>query len=421
MTETGNGATPPGLALLDQLEGSKLVPNIMHFGRVLRSTGMPVGPGKILDAVQAVLVVGISSRRDFYWSLHAVFVNRHDQHDIFDQAFHIFWRDPHLLERMLGLLIPQIPGEEEHPPEEPPNRRVMEAMNPDNKDGKDPEEEKEPEIDVEATMTASSNELLQKMDFEDMSAEEISKAKTAIARMRLPIHEIPTRRYQHSQRQVRIDMRATLRAALRSGGSVIPLQYRKRRRRPPPLVILCDISGSMGRYTRMLLHFMHAITNDRDRVSTFLFGTRLTNVTRHLRNKDIDIAVNKCTETVEDWSGGTRIGESLADFNRFWSRRVLGQGAVLLLISDGLDRDAGRGLNIEMERLHKSCRRLIWLNPLLRFDGFEPKSQGIRAILPHVDEFRPVHNLESRTELIQALNSQLIRRQEGMSEWLQAM
>jgi hypothetical protein len=421
MTETGNGATPPGLALLDQLEGSKLVPNIMHFGRVLRSAGLPVGPGKILDAVQAVLVVGITSRRDFYWSLHAVFVNRRDQHEIFDQAFHIFWRDPHLLERMLGLLMPQISGEEEMPPEEPPNRRVMEAMNPENKDGKDPEEEKEPEIDVEATMTASSNELLQKMDFEDMSAEEISKAKTAIARMRLPIHEIPTRRFQRSQRPVRIDMRATLRAALRSGGSVIPLQYRKRRRRPPPLVILCDISGSMGRYTRMLLHFMHAITNDRDRVSTFLFGTRLTNVTRHLRNKDIDIAVNKCTETVEDWSGGTRIGESLAEFNRFWSRRVLGQGAVLLLISDGLDRDAGRGLNIEMERLHKSCRRLIWLNPLLRFDGFEPKSQGIRAIMPHVDEFRPVHNLESLTELIEALNSQLIRRQEGMSEWLQAM
>jgi uncharacterized protein with von Willebrand factor type A (vWA) domain len=421
MAETGNGKTPPGLALLDQLESSKLVPNIMHFGRVLRSAGLPVGPGKILDAVQAVLAVGIESRRDFYWSLHAVFVNRRDQHELFDQAFHIFWRDPHLLERMLGLLMPQIPGEEEAPPEEPPNRRVMEAMSPDEKEGKDPEEEKEPEIDVEATMTASSNELLQKMDFEEMSAEEISKAKTAISRMRLPIHEIPTRRFQRSQRPVRIDMRATLRAALRSGGSVIPLQYRKRRRRPPPLVILCDISGSMGRYTRMLLHFMHAITNDRDRVSTFLFGTRLTNVTRHLRNKDIDVAVNKCTDMVEDWSGGTRIGESLAEFNRFWSRRVLGQGAVLLLISDGLDRDAGRGLNIEMERLHKSCRRLIWLNPLLRFDGFEPKSQGIRAIMPHVDEFRPVHNLESLTELIEALNSQLIRRQEGMSEWLEAM
>ena len=421
MTEIGNGATPPGLALLDQLEGNKLVPNIMHFGRVLRSAGMPVGPGKILDAVQAVQSVGIASRRDFYWSLHAVFVNRRDQHEIFDQAFHIFWRDPHLLERMLGLLMPPIDGEEEMPPEEPPNRRVMEAMNPENKEGDDPDEEKEPEIDVEATMTASPNELLQKMDFEDMSAEELAQAKTAISRMRLPIREVPTRRFQRSLHPVRIDMRSTLRAALRSGGSVIPLQYRKKRRRPPPLVILCDISGSMGRYTRMLLHFMHAITNDRDRVSTFLFGTRLTNVTRHLRNKDIDIAVDKCTESVEDWSGGTRIGESLSDFNRHWSRRVLGQGAVLLLISDGLDRDAGRGLDREMERLHKSCRRLIWLNPLLRFDGFEPKSQGIRAIMPHVDEFRPVHNLESLGELIDALNQQLVRRQEGMSEWLQAM
>ena len=177
----------------------------------------------------------------------------------------------------------------------------------------------------------------------------------------------------------------------------------------------------MGRYTRMLLHFMHAITNDRDRVYTFLFGTRLTNVTRYLRYKDIDIALERCNESVEDWSGGTRIGEALKEFNKYWSRRVLGQGAVVILISDGLDRDAGRGLSLEMERLHKSCRRLIWLNPLLRFEGFEPKSQGIRAILPNVDEFRPVHNLESLTQLVEALNRQLIRRQEGMGEWLQAL
>ena len=421
MARTGNGGTTPGLALLEQLDGNKLLPNIMHFGRVLRSAGLPVGPGKILDAVNAVREVGVTNRRDFYWSLHAVFVNRRDQHEIFDQAFHIFWRDPHLLERMLGLLMPQIDIGEEPPPEEPPSRRVMEAMSPEEKEGKEPEEEQEPEIEVEATMTASANELLQKMDFEDMSADEIAKAKAAITRMRLPIKEVPTRRFRPTPHPRRVDMRATLRAALRSGGSVIPLQYRTRRRRPPPLVILCDISGSMGRYTRMLLHFMHAITNDRDRVHTFLFGTRLTNVTRHLRSKDIDIAVSKCTEAVEDWSGGTRIGESLRDFNRYWSRRVLGQGAVVLLISDGLDRDAGRGLAIEMERLHKSCRRLIWLNPLLRFEGFEPKSQGIRAIMPHVDEFRPVHNLDSLTELVEALNRQLVRRQEGMSAWLEAM
>ena len=421
MTKTGNGTTP-GLALLENLEGNKLVTNIMHFGRVLRSTGMPVGPGKILDAVNAVQTVTATNRRDFYWALHAVFVNRRDQHEIFDQAFHIFWRDPRLLERMLGLLMPQGAGDEDDGPEpEAPSRRIAEAMSPGKDEGNDDQEEKEPELEVEATLTASANELLQKMDFEDMSADEIAKAKTAISRMRLTIQNVKTRRFQASHRIDKIDMRSTLRAAMRSGGSVIPLQYRSRRRRTPPLVILCDISGSMGRYTRMLLHFMHAITNDRDRVSTFLFGTRLTNVTRHLRNKDIDIALMKCTDSVEDWSGGTRIGDSLKGFNQYWSRRVLGQGAVMLLISDGLDRDAGRGLAAEMERLHKSCRRLIWVNPLLRFEGFEPKSQGIRAILPHVDEFRPVHNLESLTELIEVLNSQLTRRKEGITEWLQAM
>ena len=420
MTETGNGTTP-GLALLEKLEGNKLVTNIMHFGRILRSAGLPVGPGKILDAVSAVQTVSVTNRRDFYWALHAVFVNRRDQHEIFDQAFHIFWRDPRLLERMLGLLMPQMAGEEDGPEPEPPSRRVAEAMSPSDEEGNEDQEEKEPELEVEATLTASANELLQKMDFEDMSADEIAKAKAAISRMRLTIQNVKTRRFQASHRLDKIDMRSTLRAAMRSGGTVIPLQYRTRRKRTPPLVILCDISGSMGRYTRMLLHFMHAITNDRDRVSTFLFGTRLTNVTRHLRNKGIDIALTKCTESVEDWSGGTRIGDSLKDFNQFWSRRVLGQGAVMVLISDGLDRDAGRGLALEMERLHKSCRRLIWVNPLLRFEGFEPKSQGIRAILPHVDEFRPVHNLESLTELIEALNSQLVRRKEGITEWLQAM
>ena len=171
----------------------------------------------------------------------------------------------------------------------------------------------------------------------------------------------------------------------------------------------------------MFVHFMHTLTNDRDRVHTFLFGTRLTNVTRYLRHKDIDVALAKVTNAVEDWSGGTRIGESLGDFNRQWTRRVLAQGAVVILISDGLDRDAGRGLTEEMDRLHKSCRRLIWLNPLLRFQGFEPKSQGIRAILPHVDDFRPVHNLLSLGELIEALSRPPGRRREGMDEWLKAM
>ena len=411
----------PGLQLLDRLEGNRLAPNIMHFGRVLRAAGMPVGPGKIIDATNAVVTVGIGNRSDFYWALHAVFVNRQDQHELFDQAFHIFWKDPRLLERMMGVLLPQIEAGDAPLPEEQPMRRLQDALSPPADDTPDREEEKEEEISVDAVMTASQRELLQSMDFEEMTADEIEAAKRAVSQMRLPISEVPVRRQRPSRRRARIDMRATLRAALRSGGASIPLRYRERRTRPPPVVILCDISGSMSRYTRMFLHFMHALTNDRDRVHTFLFGTRLTNITRHLRNRDIDIALERVTGAVEDWSGGTRIGDSLSDFNRFWSRRVLGQGAIVLLISDGLDRNAGRGLGEEVERLHRSCRRLVWLNPLLRFEGFEPKSRGIQAILPSVDEFRPVHNLQSLSELIEALSSPAGPRKEGVQQWLTAI
>ncbi len=399
----------------------KLADNIMHFGRVLRAAGLPVGTGRILDAVNAVRTIGIGNRTDFYWALHAVFVNRHDQHDIFDQAFHVFWKDPKILERLMGALLPDELTDPMAEHEEPPSRRVLEAMRPET-DERQPDQERDQEVELDAVMTASAREVLQSKDFEDMSADEIALAKAAIARLRLPLAEVPTRRFQPSARGNRIHMRATLQAALRSGGAIIPLHWRKRRTRPPPLVILCDISGSMSRYSRMFLHLMHAITNDRDRVFTFVFGTRLTNVTRHLRHKDIDVALEKVTAAVADWSGGTRIGASLGDFNRYWSRRVLAQGALVLLISDGLDRDAGRGLEIEIARLHRSCRRLIWLNPLLRFAGFQPKSQGIRALLPHVDEFRPVHNLDSLIGLVAALNAPPPNRRDTMmGDWLEAV
>ena len=423
-TPSGNGAETPNRGanlrnLFDQLEGNRLVANVMHFARILRAAGLPIGPGKVIDAVNAVRAVGITSRMDFYWALHSVFVNRRDQHDLYDQAFHIFWRDPKLLERMMGIMLPDIDGGP--PPEQmQASRRIAEAMAP-KEAPQEPKEEREKEVEFDAAMTASAREVLQTMDFEEMSADEIARAKGAINRMQLNIAEMPTRRFLPDRQRARIDMRQTLRKALRSGGSSIPLHFRTRRTRPPPLVILCDISGSMSRYTRMFVHFMHALTNDRDRVYTFLFGTRLTNVTRHLRHKDIDVALAKVAEAVEDWSGGTRIGQSLKVFNHDWSRRVLSQGAVVLLISDGLDRDAGRGLEEEIERLHKSCRRLIWLNPLLRFEGFAPKSQGIRALLPHVDEFRPVHNLESLGQLIMALNEPAGPRGGGTKQWLKAM
>ena len=189
-----------------------------------------------------------------------------------------------------------------------------------------------------------------------------------------------------------------------AAGAVAPLAFRARVQRTPPLVVLCDISGSMDRYARMLLHFLHAITNDRHRVHTLVFGTRLTNITRHLKHRDVDVALERVTASVQDWAGGTRIGASLAEFNRRWSRRLLGQNAVVLLISDGLDAESGEGLEFEVERLAKSCSRLVWLNPLLRYAGFEARPAGIRAMLPHVDDFLPVHNLSSLTELAKALS-----------------
>jgi uncharacterized protein len=396
---------------------SRFAANIMHFARVLRAAGLPVGPGKVLDAIRAVEAVGIGSRTDFYWTLHAVFVNRRDQRELFDQAFHIFWRKPDLLEKMMQLLLPQFEAGEPAAGEEL-SRRLAEALGPEKRPGQDDtEEDAEPPLELDATLSFSAREILQHKDFEQMSAAEVEQAKALIRRLQLPIKPVPTRRFKPDPSGWRVDLRRTLRQSLRGGGAMIDLAKKRRRRRHPPLVILSDISGSMERYSRMLLHFMHAVTNDRDRVSSFVFGTRLTNVTRQLRARDVDLALARVGDLVEDWSGGTRIGHCLHEFNRVWSRRVLGQGAILLLITDGLDRDAGEGLELEMERLHKSCRRLIWLNPLLRFEGYAPIATGARAIIRHVDDFRPIHNLESLADLTAALGEIGPRREEGLSSW----
>ncbi len=412
-TDPPAGSGPP--------DSGRMAENILYFARTLRAAGLPVGPGKVLDALKAVEAVGLGRRDDFYWTLHAVFVNRRDQQEIFDQAFHVFWRNPEILQRMMALLLPDITPLAGQKPDaaEELARRLSDALRPKEGDGREPDETEERQ-EVDAALTFSSKEILQEMDFEKMSAAELAEAKQAIQAMRLPIMEVPTRRFRPGGGR-RADLRATMRAALRQGGDTIPLRFKKPRRRHPPLVVLCDISGSMSRYSRMLLHFMHAVTNDRDRVHTFVFGTRLTNITRHLRHKDVDVAVEKVAESVVDWSGGTRIGACLHDFNVTWARRVLGQGAVVLLISDGLDRDNAQGLGAEVERLHKSCRRLIWLNPLLRYDGYQPKSLGARALMPHVDDFRTVHNLESLSDLSEVLSRPAMRREEGMSEWRKAI
>jgi len=237
-----------------------------------------------------------------------------------------------------------------------------------------------------------------------MSQDEIAQAKKAIQELKLPMPNVRTRRYRSSGRGHKIDMRKTLKGVLREP-KTMPLAFKINKHRHPPIVILCDISGSMDQYSRMFLHFMHAVTNDRERTHCFTFGTRLTNISRHLRRKDVDLALDSASQSVKDWSGGTRIRYCLKQFNNQWSRRVLAQGAVCILVTDGLDRDQSDGLEKEMDRLNKSVKRLIWLNPLLRYEGFEPKAQGIRKMLPYVDEFKTAHNIKSLVELSDIISS----------------
>ncbi len=380
----------------------QLADNIVHFARALRAAGLPVGPGLVLDALEAVAAAGVGTKDDFYWTLHAVFVKRHEHSIIFAQAFRIFFRKRGYLDQLMAMMLPQAPGAPAAPPP-PAATRVQDALFAGLEDKLKPEER---EVELDTTFTVSDRELLQKKDFAQMTAAEIATAKLAIKRLVLSLDEVKTRRLAPARHGHLIDMRGTLRASMKAGGALIDLRYLGRKTRLPPVVALLDISGSMSDYTRLFLHFLHAITDARKRVHSFLFGTRLTNVTRALKARDPDEALDACSASVVDWSGGTRIATSLHAFNKLWARRVLGQGAIVLLITDGLERDPDDRLAFEIDRLHRSCQRLIWLNPLLRFEGFEAKAKGIQTMLPHVDEFRPIHNLESMAELVQALSAQ---------------
>lgn len=377
----------------------RLAENIVYFARALRAAGMPVGPGAVLDALEALNVARVGARDDFYWTLHAVFVKRHEHTILFDQAFKIFFRKRGYIEKLIASMIPQTLEPAAKSPA-PGAQRIQEALF----SGLNERAKDQSENEVDARLTVSDREVLQKKDFAQMTAAEIAAAKDAIARLTLPLDEVRTRRLTQNRRGHLIDIRRTLRASMKAGGAVIDLKYLGPRLREPPIVALLDISGSMSEYTRLFLHFLHAVTDARKRVTTFLFGTRLTNVTRAIRQRDPDEALAACSANVADWSGGTRIASSLRIFNKQWARRVLGQGAVVLLITDGLERDADDTLAFEIDRLHRSCKRLIWLNPLLRFHAFEARAKGVQTMLPHVDELRPIHNLDSMKELVRALS-----------------
>ena len=386
-----SSATPPG----------RLPENVAHFVRLLRAAGLPVGPGHTITAVRALGAIDVTAKRQFYWALHGTLVARREHRHIFENAFRLFWRDPYGADEALATLLSrsQIPHEK-------PRSRAPARLSPESetasRSGVEPTRETVHEIPVR--MAFSPTEILRGKDFEEMTALEVLQAKEAIRSLRLDLRPVLTRRHEPDARGRFIDMRRTLRTSIRTGGCPLPLERKSPRTRRPTIVALCDISGSMEAYSRILLHFFHALTNATDRVHTFVFGTRLTNITRLLRDRDVDRALDRVGSTVQDWYGGTRIGAALSAFNLHWSRRLLAQGAVVLLVTDGLDREGGEGIRLQARRLRKSCRSLVWLNPLLRYRAFAPKAAGIRALLPEVDEHRAVHNLESLEQLAEVLN-----------------
>jgi uncharacterized protein with von Willebrand factor type A (vWA) domain len=365
----------------------------------------------VIDAIRAVAVAGFSNRSDFFYTLRACLVTRPEHLVVFAQIFRLYWRDPRYVEHMMAMMLPAIRGVQEDRSAQAAEKRAAEAL----LDGVmrdapqiDERDDDEVKIEIDATATMSGEERLRRLDFEQMSTAEMAQAKRMLARLTLPVKPFASRRGMAAQSGARLDARRTLRAGLRHGGELRRLHWQKPRERWPNLVVLCDISGSMSQYSRMVLHFLHAVANTKGagwaRVHAFTFGTRLTNITRQLATRDVDAALAAAGKQAQDWEGGTRIGACLHAFNRDWSRRVMGQGAVVLLITDGLDRDAPEALSHEMERLHLSARRLIWLNPLLRWEGFAPKAQGIKAMLPHVDAFRAGHSIATLEELAEAIS-----------------
>ncbi|HET9642460.1 MAG TPA: VWA domain-containing protein [Burkholderiaceae bacterium] len=384
------------------MSSGRLADNVMHFARILREAGLPVGTDRVLLALQALPLTGIDVRSVVHDVLLTCLLDRAEHRPLFDQAFELFWRDPDISGRMMALLLPQVQAKSDLLKQRE-NRRLAGAMFPNGASKRRHEPPPKDERQFDAAFTFSGREQLRRADFEMMTAEEWQQAKWMLRGLRPFFESLETRRLQRALQPGRIDWRESMRIMARQGGAMWDLRWRRRSERPGTLVVLADISGSMSRYSRMLLHFAHALGQGSTRVHSFVFGTRLTPITRLMRQRDPDLAVAQVVDVVQDWSGGTRIMSALHEFNRLWARRVLDSRSTVLLITDGLEHGDTQALTFEIERLHKSCRRLVWLNPLLRYDAFEPRAAGIRAMLPHVDRFVPAHNLASLEQLAKRL------------------
>jgi uncharacterized protein with von Willebrand factor type A (vWA) domain len=376
--------------------------NIVHFARVLRDAGMPIGPDRVLAAMAAVECVGVGRRDDVHAALSAVMIDRREQQALFDMAFDTFWRDPKLLEKMMLELLPRVSGRGDKA-RDPRPRRLGDALaalrreEPVARGAPAPDRQ----LDFDASLTFSDRERLQHADFETMSAAEFELAKRLAEDLPPPVDAVRRRRHERSPRGS-LDLRATMLRMARAPDTLAPA-FTRARREIPPIVVLLDISGSMDRYARLLLHYVHGLARRQFDVHVFTFGTRLTNITRCMKDRDPDVALREADRRVADWKGGTRIASCLAEFNRRWARRVLSFNAAVLLMTDGLDRDEHGDLGQEAARLRRAAHQLVWLNPLLRYEGFQPRAAGVRALLPHVDRMLPVHDLASLADLARAL------------------
>jgi uncharacterized protein with von Willebrand factor type A (vWA) domain len=407
---------PAHLSEQELARGDLLLARIVDFSRFLHELGMEIGPGRVVELAESLPLIDVGNRAEFYTFLKVNLVSKHEQQPTFDAAFTYFWlardgaaRDgangQHNTERKRGLAVPQhrLPQQQaQHQlaaalgaPQRHPHARLSEARR----------KRREPDDEDERTGTYSAEELLRRKDFEQFTWFELQEARALMASWRWRLGMRRTRRLRPARHGRALDLRATLRRSLRTGGEPISIARRQLRRKPRPLVIICDISGSMSLYSRLLLHFVHTVSNGLTNVETFVFGTRLTRITRQLARKDVDEALAHVTKSVQDWSGGTRIGESLRAFNRRWARRVLGRGAVVLIISDGWDRGDVRILEEEIARLQRNCHRLIWLNPLLGHDDYRPVTAGMRTALPYLDDFLPANNLDSLMALGRTLEA----------------
>jgi len=410
MSTTQDGATQP----LPPVSPEFVRANLLTFGRRLREAGMPVGSGQILSLVDALAAVDLYRHEDAYYAARASVVTRPEQRPIFDREFSRFWRE------LLGAKPAPLPGfvpqsaPSESPPPDATKKKTEQRQTPDTTEEdrdifhvSEGDDDAHGEQDFEASpddvMLFSARESLRKKDFSQCTSDEIAEARRIIESINWRLGTRRTRRRIRAKHGAFIDPRATLRASLRHGGIPLELRHQKRKIRTRPLVVICDISGSMDRYARLLLRFVHALGQGLENTEVFVFGTRLTRITRELRKRDVDTAITQVTGSVEDWSGGTRIGEALRTFNFKWSRRVLRSGATVVIISDGWDRGDPALLGREMARLQRSCRRLVWLNPLLGAPGYQPLTQGMRAALPYIDEFMPIHNLQSLEALADLL------------------